>query len=146
MGFPQLTENPFQAVLAGRPAALSADRVSVDQGPAATRPICRVGVSIEIVDEYLTVEYVRASSSPHRETKRRGNSVEKTRIVLRDVVLLDGTARAAEAIVNRGSPYCSIKRSFTIDVVSAETTSSSPVPYVLRVPNARANPRRSGAS
>src|SRR5437773_9313459 len=51
-----------------------------------------------------------------------------------------------EAMVNRGSAYCLMKCSFSIDVVSAETTSSSPVPYVLRVPKATANPRRSGPS
>src|SRR2546421_10727086 len=51
-----------------------------------------------------------------------------------------------EVIVNLGTPYCSMKRSFTIIILSADTRKSQPVPSVLRVPNATANPRLSGTS
>src|SRR5215510_939876 len=49
-------------------------------------------------------------------------------------------------MVNLGTPYCSIKRSLIIISVSADTTSSEPVPNVLRVPKATAKPRLSGMS
>ena len=49
-----------------------------------------------------------------------------------------------EPIVNFGSPKRSMKRSLIIISVSAETRSLHPVPRVLRVPNATANPRLSG--
>src|SRR5438876_684319 len=38
-----------------------------------------------------------------------------------------------------------MKYSFTIVIVSAETTKLQPLPSVLRVPNATANPRLSGS-
>src|SRR5258707_4240735 len=51
-----------------------------------------------------------------------------------------------DPIVNFGTPYCLMKRSLTIIVVSAERTRSQPVPSVLRVPNATAKPRLNGSS
>lgn len=48
-----------------------------------------------------------------------------------------------EPIVNFGMPKPSMKRSLIIISVSAETRSLHPVPRVLRVPNANANPRLS---
>src|SRR4029450_2450046 len=51
-----------------------------------------------------------------------------------------------DEIVNLGTPYCSMNRSFTIISDSADTTKSQPVPSVLRVPNATANPRLRGKS
>src|SRR5439155_20914061 len=50
-----------------------------------------------------------------------------------------------EPIVNLGMPYCSTKRSLIIINVSAETTSSQPLPSVFRVPKATAKPRLSGS-
>src|SRR5439155_26450401 len=50
-----------------------------------------------------------------------------------------------EPIVNLGMPYCSMKRSLIIINVSADTTSSQPLPSVLRVPKASAKPRLSGS-
>src|SRR6266568_1086686 len=51
-----------------------------------------------------------------------------------------------DPIANLGTPYCSMKRSLIIIIVSAETTKSQPLPSVLRVPNATAKPRLSGLS
>jgi hypothetical protein len=61
-------------------------------------------------------------------------------------VLLHRAAEPPEEIVNLGTPYCSMNRSFTIIIDSADTTKSQPVPSVLRVPKATANPRLSGTS
>src|SRR5215813_3802756 len=50
-----------------------------------------------------------------------------------------------EPMVNLGTPYCSMKRSLIIIIVSAETTKSQPFPRVLRVPNATAKPKLNGS-
>src|SRR4029453_16728434 len=51
-----------------------------------------------------------------------------------------------EPRVNFGMPYCSMKCSLIIISVSADTTKSQPVPSVLRVPKASANPRLNASS
>src|SRR5215831_16674500 len=51
-----------------------------------------------------------------------------------------------EPMVNRGMPYCSMKCSLIIIIVSAEITKSQPVPSVFRVPKATAKPKLNGSS